>query len=57
MPQELPAHLLIGGQIIDYKIVGGRTYLIIEKILNNESFHHEIELRRRPIFDTIEYPI
>ena len=53
--QELPVQLLIGGEIIDCKVVGGRTYLIVEQIMNNESFHYEIELRRRPSFDTIEY--
>jgi len=54
--QELPAKLLIGGEIIDCKVMGGRTYLIIEQIINNESFCYEIELRRRPSFDIIEYP-
>ena len=56
MTESIPhTRLLIGATVIDYKIVGGRTYLILEKIINNESFFHEIELRHRPVFDAIEY--
>tara|TARA_Y100000310_G_C20060859_1_gene524913 strand:+ start:236 stop:409 length:174 start_codon:yes stop_codon:yes gene_type:complete len=56
MTESIPdTHLLIGATVIDYKIVRGRTYLILEKIINNESFFHEIEMRHRPTFDVIEY--
>ena len=56
MTQAIPdTRLLLGAKVIDYKVVSGRTYLILEKTINNESFHHEVELKHRPIFDVIEY--
>ena len=56
MTQTIPdTRLLLGAKVIDYKVVSGRTYLILEKTINNESFHHEVELKHRPIFDVIEY--
>jgi len=35
---------MVGGKVVDSKVVNGRTFIIIEKSTEIETFYYEVEM-------------
>ncbi len=42
--ENLLGKYMVGGKVVDSKVVDGKTFIIIEKSTETETFYYEVEM-------------